>query len=270
MAIAVKKTRKKKKLVCWKCHTELFNSDSTINYLCPHCNAEYSNKPINEAKLSILQDQYLLTRDNKVLDKMLTIMQGIVYNLICSKLKASGKYLEEEDILDKVQWTLWKMITYYKRDSFKISVSFIEYLSQVVLYPLYNYKTKNRDIKEISIFTPVGKEADGKEQTLLDKMQAETYLDGYFDVENYFFKNIEIENTVKLVKDYVKSVITIANEKKGFSSSLKMLILYNHYFNKRSDRFFSKWWEKEGFDFRDQWEKSLSLLREVLYESAKT
>ena len=112
---SVTKSGRKKKLKCWSCHIPLTNFDSSVNYHCPTCGASYANKPLNEAKLAILQDEYLITRDNKVLNKMMIIINDLVYNLICSKLKASGKYLDEDDVIDKVQWTLLKMTYYYNK-----------------------------------------------------------------------------------------------------------------------------------------------------------
>jgi len=100
---SITKTGRKKKLKCWSCHIPLTNFDSSTNYLCPSCNASYANKPFNEAKLSIFQDEYLISRDVKVLNKMMKIMNDLVYNLICSRLKSSGKYLDEDDVTDKVQ-----------------------------------------------------------------------------------------------------------------------------------------------------------------------
>lgn len=268
----IKKKRKNKIIRCWKCHEPLGDIYTITNFMCPHCEAQYANKPINEAKLSILQEEFLKTRDNSVLNKMMIIMQDIIYNLICSKLRSSGKFLNEDDILDKVQWTLLKMTSYYRRESFKITTSFTEYLSQVILYPLYNYKQKDIDYNEISIFTPLGKDSNNNEKTILDKISEQPMLDGSAEVEQYLFNEIEKENTILQVKDFIHSMALIAYNKKGFSTSLKLLILYNHYLKKRSNRFFNTWWETEpnGLELRDQFEQSLEILKGVLYESAKT
>lgn len=268
------KYNRKKTLKCWNCHTTISVIDNELveesKTQCPHCKVFYPEKPINEAKLSLLQEEYLATRDIKILNKMMLIMQDLIYNLICSRLKSSGKFLEEEVILDKVQWTLLKMTGYYmNKPYFKISSSFTEYLNQVILYPLYNYKNKNKDQNEISINTPIKNSNDGKEQTLLDKISNETILDGTFEVEDYFFKEEIKNNTISLVQDFIKSAVSIAEKKKGFSSSLKLMILFNHYLNNRQPKFFNNWWKLEGFELRDNFEKSLELLRRALYESAE-
>lgn len=274
------KYSKKKILKCWNCHTTISVRDNDIveesKTKCPVCGVDYPEKPINEAKLSILQEEYLQTRDIKTLNKMMVIMQDIIYNLICSRLKASGKFLEEEVIQDKVQWSLLKMSGYYiNKPAFKIGTSFTEYLNQVILYPLYNYKTKDKDQNEISINTPLKKNTSGgydsKNQTLLDKISSEPYLDGNFEVENFFFKEELKSNTITMVQDFVHQAIVVAYKKKGFTTALKMMILFNHYFtySNRDIRFFNNWWKMEGFDLRDNFEKSLELLRRALYDSAE-
>lgn len=264
---SVTKSGKKKKLKCWQCHTPLTNYDSSYNYLCPHCNAEYANKPLNEAKLSILQNEYLATRDNKVLNKMMIIMNTLVYNLLCSRLKSSGKYLDEDDVMDKVQWTLLKMTYYYSKPEFKIGSSFTEYLKQVILYPLYNDKQKEIEQMEISLFSPLSNDEESK--TLIDKLSDTPYLEGKNEVENHLFGNIEKDNLVNIVNSFLQSLCLQAYKTKGFPTALKLMILYSHYFNKSTDRFFSNWWEIEDMELKDIFEKSQTVLKETIHESMK-
>ncbi len=267
---SVTKSGRRKKLKCWSCHTPLTNFDSSFNYQCPECNASYANKPLNEAKLSILQDDYLETRNTKTLNKMMIIINDLVYNLICSKLKASGKYLDEDDVYDKVQWTLLKMTYYYSKPEFKIGTSFTEYLKQVILYPLYNYKQKDKDSNELSLFTPIGDDdGNGKDKTLIDRLSDMPYLEGKNEVENYLFNEIEKDNIVNIVKDYIRSLTSVANKQNGFTTALKLMILYKHYFNKSTDRFFSNWWNTEGVELKGYFEKSQTLLKNAIYESMK-
>jgi len=267
---------KKKTIRCWSCHTVISVIDSELvkeeQTKCPHCQALYPEKPINEAKLAILQEKYLATRDIRVLNQMMMYMQDMAYNLICSKLKSSGKFLEEEVIWDKVQWVLMTMTRHYKKPYFKIS-SFTSYLSQVVLYPLYNYKDKKKDKSEISINTPIHTDLkDNKEQTILDKFSSQPILEGTFEVENFLFREEIKENLVSTVQDFIKTAVTTAYKKRGFSDAIKNMILFNHYISMRMNekKFANGWWKVEGFDFRDSFEKSLGLLREVIYESQES
>jgi len=198
---------------------------------------------------------------------MMIIMNTLVYNLICSKLKKSGKHLDEDDVMDKVQWTLLKMTYYYNKPEFRISTSFTEYLKQVILYPLYNYKQKEKDAMEISLFSSLGNNEDGKDRTLIDKLSDTPYLDGKNEVENFLFNEIEKDNIINTVQSYITSLVEIANAKQNFKTALKLMILYKHYFNKSTDRFFSNWWNVEGIELKDYFEKSQTILKNMIYES---
>jgi hypothetical protein len=269
------KTRKEKKLKCWHCKAPLENlsyEERLMNIPCPACGTAYAAKPMNEAKLSLLQEEFLSTRKVEVLNRMMMIMQHIIYNLICSKLKGSATFLDEEDIMDKVQWTLMKMHTYYSREDFKISTSFVEYLSQVILYPLYNYKNREKDQFEISINTPIKDGSNGgKEQTILDKLTDTPYLENNFEVENFLFKEEQKENVIAEIQDYIDTVITVAYKQKGMAHALKLLVLFKHFFQKRNNRFFGEVWSSPswGRGLRDDFEKSLFLLRLDLQDSMR-
>jgi|WetSurMetagenome_2_1015567.scaffolds.fasta_scaffold06330_12 hypothetical protein len=262
--------RKERKIKCWNCGHALERvvyQEGKPKEICPKCSASYPEKPLKEAALHKLQDEYLITRDNKVLNKMMYYIQEIAYNQICSKLKSSGKFLNEEDIKDKVQWTLLKMTTKYREPDFRISVSFVEYMSQVVLYPLYNYKTKEREQKEISLYTPIYKRGsnDKRDFTLYDKIKELPYLDNTNDVENFFYKNIQKENIVNLLKDYIEEVVTISCKLQGYLHTLKLMILFDHYVSStKPSKFYSYWWDKEGLELRDHFEKALFILRNSL------
>lgn len=265
----ISKTLGKRKVIkCWSCKKVLKNRDSSYNYHCPYCNAEYANKPKNEAFLSVLQDKYLTTRDEKYLNSMMVILNDITYNLICSRLKSSGKFLDEDSIMDKVQWTLLKMTYYYRKPEFKITSSFIEYIKQVILYPLYNYKQKQLDDTEISLFTPISGE-DNENKTLMDKLSNMSYLDGKNDIENKLFSNIEKDNLIITVNDFIKSLVNQAYKYKDFNTALKLMVLYKHYFNKATDRFLGNWWTIEGIELKDYFEKSQTILKDVIYNNMK-
>jgi len=264
---SVTKSGRKKKLKCWSCHIPLTNFDSSYNYHCPECDAEYANKPPNEARLAILQNEYLQSRDNKVLNKMMIIMNDLIYNLICSKLKASGKYLDEDDVMDKVQWTLLKMTYYYSKPEFKINSSFTEYIGRVILYPLYNNKQKEKDANELSLFSPLGNNEGDK--LLIDRLSDMPYLDGNNETENYLFQNIEKDNVVVMVNNFINSLFMSAYKTKGFATALKLMVLYKHYFNKSTERFFGNWWTSEGIELKEYFEKSQTILKDAIYDSMK-
>lgn len=258
---------------CWNCKKVLpinkFHEQHS-GYYCPFCNIKYADRPKVEAQLALLQDDYLVTKSQVSLGKMLLIFRDITYNLLCKKLKASSKFLTDEDIEDKINFVIEKMLIYYRRPEFSIRTSFVSYINQVILYPLYNYQEQEKDIREISLFEPVQdsskiSSSSKKEQILLDKLSEETCYEGLNEIENYLFQNIQKENVINQVSDFLSSTIFTAEKKISFSHALKLLILFKHFLNGKSSRFFNEWWIKEGFELRDHFEKSLTLLRKTLY-----
>jgi hypothetical protein len=268
--------RRVKKVHCWKCLKPLpiEKFHSIPNYVCPFCETHFSDKPKNESIFFQKQEAFLRLGSEEALAKMLVMIQTFSYNLICRRLKRSSLFLPEEDIEDKVSWCVAKMLSLYRSESknFKITTSVVEYLDDVVLYPLYNYKDKERDVQEISLFEPIKQKGKGsqngnkKEQLLIDKLSEEAYLDGVHDVENFMYKKEQEENVIDQIQDYMSLVIDKANETRNFNHALKMIILYKHYLNKKPPRFFNEWWVKEGFELRDHFEMSLTVLRQSLHE----
>lgn len=269
---------KKKKLIsCWNCRIKLEKPEEEglvdkNNLICPKCGVEYADKPFIEAKLHILQKEYLGSRDQKIFVEMLKLMEGIIYNQIVSKLRKSGVFLDPEEIQDRVHWSIEKILILYSNVNFKINTSFIEYLGDMILYPMYNYKQKGKDQNEVSIFTPIGysKTDKEKEYTYLDQLKETPIFEGYNEVEDFFYGDASKSYMIDLVTDYVDEVITISNKKKGFETSLKMAILFNQFLNKKSDRFFAGWWKTEGLPFRDFFEKSVTLMRDTIYYATQT
>lgn len=253
---------RKKTPHCWNCKTKLDIPIDAHNITCSHCHTRYCEKPRVESLLHQYQEKYLETREKKYFSLMLELLNTVFYNLIVSKLKKSAKFLNDEDIQDKVQWCLLKMVNLYEKPEFKIGYSFISYCRQVVLYPLYNYQIKKIDNGEISLNTPLKVDGkDGKEYTLLDKISEEMYLDTYFGAEEYFYKDLEKDCTIQQSKDFFSTLVTISYTKKDFNYALKMLLLFYHRLNKKSDRFFNEWWKKEGLELRDAYEKSLVVFK---------
>jgi len=272
------KTKKKRRsnVHCWQCKKKLIKDTSEgfvdePNLICPSCGAEFADKPFIEARLHILQKEYLQTRDSKIFGEMLKLMQDITYNQIVSRLRSSGVFLDPEDIKDKVHWGLEKMIILYSNPNFRITTSFIEYIGNVVLYPLYNYKQKDKDENEISMFTPIGhSKGSDKEYTYFDQLKETPVLTGYNETEEYFYSESHKEHTINIVNDYIDKVVTISNKKRDFATALKMAVLFNQYLNKKSEKFFAGWWKTEGITFRDYFEKSVTLLRDTIYYATQS
>lgn len=260
-----------KRLRCWSCRQEL--TPNKNDQICPRCNSEFAEKPKNEANLHILQKKYLENRDSRILGQLLFKIKEIVYNLNVSKLRTSGKFLDEAEIEDNVADTVEKMFSYYtNKPDFRIDISFIQYLSSLALYPLYNYKKKLKNQKEISINTPIkGKKDSMPEKTLLDLLSESLYLDGTFEAESFFFQEVCQDNLIQEFMAFKINSIEKACREDDFSTAFKLAILFNHFFRNRSDRFFNMWWStdgEKGLQLRKKFETLILLMRNVVRESA--
>ena len=249
-----------KKHHCWHCHKVIENIDNLYNYQCPFCNSFFSDKPKTEARYHSLQQCYLLDKNNKTFGEMLLIIKEIAYNQIVSKLKLSGKFLLDEQIENQVSWVLVKMVTLYSNPDFRISVSIIEFLSQVVLYPLYNYKLQDKEQNEISLFTPITNNKSSnnkKENTLFDIMKETPILEDCGETENLFFNQIQKENVIVLVNDFIDNMIVVVSNKKGVAYAIKILTLLDFYFQQKNNKLFTSWWETEGLEFKGRFRKNI-------------
>lgn len=257
-----------RKAKCWNCGTEVPKIKyDEIKYIpkCPKCGCNYPEKPKLEAKLTEYQDEYLKNRTQANLNKLFSPMRELVFNLMCSKLKKMGQCRPYEDVEDMVSWTLCKLVSYYTtKEEFKIAGSFTGYISEVIKYPLYNEKDKEKSTNEISMFEPLGEDSD---ETILDKLSNDSYE---FDVLKVLDES-ESNILVKHIMDYLEtSLITmydVTNDKCKFSKTLNFMILINHFINKKTNRFFSEWWKMSDVELRDNFTKCTDLLKEILYRS---
>jgi len=260
-----------KKRSCWHCRKPISNSERTYNFICPHCKSNFADKPKNEALLHVYQAEFLLSRDEEVFSKMMVMIKDIAYNQICAKLKQSGKFLLEEDLEDKISWTVWKMISLYSQPDFKITSSFIDYIGQVVLYPLYNYKLQDKEQYEISLYTPINNSSNNKkENTLYDVMKETTILESAGEVENFFYKEIEKENLISTVNDFIDAMVTTVYKRKGFAYALKMITLIDYFFQEKNNKLFTNWWDVEGLEFKKAFDNIVLLFRDSIRESSCT
>lgn len=224
---------------CWNCKSEVpYQTYGLINYIptCSHCGVMYPEKPKDEAKLSIYQDEYLKTRSDESFNKLFALMSDVTFNVICHKLKSKGSYEKNDDIWDKVQWTLEKITSYYKeKPDFKINTSFIQYIGQVVLFPIYNKEEQEREKKEISLYSSKYKSPNGsKEKELLDYLQKDDDEQGISEVEfklDYDSnKNTLIEKSISFVSDSINELYKyerMKNNNKEFKYSFYLAELYN-------------------------------------------
>ena len=225
---------------CWKCNCEVpYQEYNNINYvpICKNCGAKYPEKPKDEALLSIYQDEYLQNRSEKNLNQLFNLMSKVTFNVICHKLKQTSSHEELDDIWDKVQWTLEKLTKYYKeKPNFKITTSFVQYIGQVILFPLYNKDEQEKQQKEISIHTPkFNNSKDKNNKELFDYLSKDTD-GGINETESNIDYEITQNHLTKESIDYINTVIeSLYDYEKSehtnheFRNSLYMLQLYKYF-----------------------------------------
>lgn len=257
-----------KRIYCWNCKIEVQPVEYAkikVKPVCPRCGCFYPEKPEIEAKLSLAQEEYLNNRTDENLAKLFEPLTKLTFNIICSKLKQSGKSEDPDKINDKVQWTLLKILSYYKdKPEFMIEGSFISYIGQVVLFPLYNKKDKEREVKEMSIYTPLDeKGAEGK-RTLMDK-----YIeDNVVEIDDFIFREESKEHTIKMMSEIIATSIDVLyKQNKNFAECLNLVTLLYHYTSRKPDRFFSDWWRMSSISLRDNFNSCLEIIKKNLYRS---
>jgi len=252
---------------CSNCNKVVHYEDDNLPILCPYCEVKYWEMPKNERVLHKLQDQYLETRKESILGEMALIMKKIIKNLVIKKLKESGSYNSQEELEDVVYDSLLKIINYYQsKPDFSIEYSFVGYLSQIILYPLYNAKKKERQSKEISMQTEIGHE--GKTITLEDRVM-KFQDDSYLSTEDCFFQSVNEVQLITSLSEFLEEVFYIISDKQGLRTAIINWSLVNHYLEGKNERFFNHCWEIYDNSVRDNYEFTLSQLREFLLEESQ-
>ena len=265
---------------CWNCKTEVpYREYNNIKFIptCPKCGVKYPEKPKDEAFLSIYQDEYLANRTEENLNKLFTLMSKVTFNIICHKLKCTSSHEQLDDIWDKVQWTLEKISKYYKeKPNFKIGTSFVKYISQVVLFPLYNKDEQEKQKKEISIHTPkFSNSKDKGNKELYDYLSSDTdgginqteYELDYENDQNHLTKeSIEYISTVlESLYEYEKSEKT----NHEFRNSLYMAELYKYFISgKINDKVVQDIINSLDFNLVKKFDASKDIYKDILVKHA--
>lgn len=265
---------------CWHCGKEVpYQEYQNINFIpaCPKCGVNYPEKPRDEALLSIYQDDYLANRTDKNFNKLFTLMSKVTFNVICHKLKSSSSHEELDDIWDKVQWTLEKITKYYKeKPDFKISTSFVQYISQVILFPLYNKEEQEKQKKEISIYTPkFSNSKDKGNKELYDYLSSETD-GGINDTENTIDYKLNQKHIIDRTIDYVNTVVeSLYNyeldikSKKEFRHCLYMTQLYKFFIcGNMKERVVEEIMSSMDFTLIQKFESSKDIYKNMLIKHA--
>ena len=266
---------------CWDCSKEVpYQEYNSIDFIpkCPHCGALYPEKPKDEALLSIYQDDYLADRSDKNFNKLFNLISKVTFNIICHKLKCSSSYEGQDDIWDKVQWTLEKLTRYYReKPNFKITTSFIQYIGQVVLYPLYNKDEQEKNKKELSIHTPKFKNSKDKStKELCDYLSGDDGGGVVKDLEKKMDYESDKLAIVKETENYLNELLNSLydydvseNSKKSFRDCYYMANLYKWFIcGETEDKIVEEIINSLDFDLIKKFNESKNVYKEMLIECA--
>lgn len=253
---------------CWNCGIEVpYIEYDNINYIpkCKECGVLYPEKPKDEALLSIYQEEYLNDKSDENLSRLFELLKKVTFNVIRYKLKSKSSYEQIDEIWDKVQWSLEKLLMYYKeKPDFKITTSFVQYIKQVVLFPLYNKVEKERQKKEISIYTPKFKNSDKNSKELCDYL-SKSVDGGLEELENEMDYDTNKNGIIGKSVDFIKDVALSIYEYDGFKNCIYMLLLYKFFISGESDDVLvRKITDSLDYSLVNKFEESKNLYREIL------
>lgn len=264
-----------KKRYCWNCGNEV----PYIEYKqmisipkCINCGVLYPEKKKLEAELTLKQEQYLATRSDKDMNEFFKDIPQLTFNLICKVLKREQKKLDPELIWDKANWAVSILVRYYKnKPDFKISGSFCGYISQMILYPLFNKKDKDKEEREVSLSTPIKSESESNsKKSLEDFISLNTMnFDYSSDVEEELIKSEMQKEIPNKIIDFVKNFIKICYEEKKISiiEMYELFVLFNLFCKKKNISYFQEIFKTSTPKIQDIWNEMLNLLNEKLQES---
>lgn len=263
---------------CWKCGTvvpyQTYEGLKTIPK-CTECGTLYPEKPKDEALLTIYQDEWLKNKTDLNFNKFFSLLEKVTFNVIKHKLKSKVSYESLDDIYDKVQWTLEKLVTYYKeKPDFKITTSFVKYISKLVLFPLYNKSEKERRYNEISIYASKYKNSDERNNKELYDYLSQDNDGGVNDVESdldYVSHQCSLgDKSLEFIGNVVQSIYDYENSDKSFKDSFYILILYKFFVSGLSDdSLVRKIMNSLDYSLVKKFEESKELYKNLLIEYSR-
>ena len=254
-----------KKVNCWNCGESVDRVIYKPNEIthCKKCGCVFPEKPKLEAMLTVYQDEYLNNPSEENKNRLFKPLKDLIFNIICQKLKKSSGRLYE-DIEDMTSWTILKLWEYYSRPNFKITGSFIGYITKMVLYPLYNKEDKKRSDSEISIYTPTKEDSTKTILDTLSELSDDTFEDKIFNI-------IDKENLILELNVFLKHIFKKSFEVGGVQECINMALLFKHLINGKSDRFFSDWWNTtDDIDLQNNYFQCIEIFKKLLRENMRS
>ena len=261
------------KRFCWNCGCEvpyiIYKNMSEIPK-CSNCGVLYPEKKKLEAELTLKQDKYLKTRSKKDMEDLFADIPKLTFNLICKVLKKQQIVLEPEIIWDKANWTVMTLISYYKnKPNFKIEGSFVGYISQMILYPIFNQNEIKKNKTEISIENTVGNNNSNDSKTIEDFICSNTMnIDYSSDVEKDILAEEKKKELPIIITNFISEFLNKAYKDNiiNLNETYELYVLFDLFVKRRTLTYFNEAFKSSKPKIQDIWEKMISVLCEKLRE----
>lgn len=221
--------------------------------ICPACKIDMCYLPPSERTLKILQDQFLATGDNAIMEEMYKILKPYAGTLIRKKYPLHYNSKESQDELDyHSHCTAWYLIEhYYKGKNFKITDSFGSYLRFTMMQTVFD---------RYHSFAPVSLNYEDPESKKVYELPS----------NKDFIKDIEEKkHSINLI-DYISNLLfDIGNYSNSIAEDFNRLVALKIFLQKGEksvDRFFQLT-DRIG---KGLYEDSLGILKDELYKLSKT
>lgn len=194
--------------------------------ICPDCSKLYCNKPKTESQLFILQDEYLINRDEKILNEMYKILIVYCKSLFFKIFKNTPINTFEVKYYVENAVSLFIEEFYYAKLHYKVIASFAGILILKLKQALYS--KKEIPLGDISLDY---QHADNNFVQYEDKNDYFSYIenkcDKYFLINNIYDIIIEISNySTTPLENYLRELALYIHLKKGEKYSDKFFKLY--------------------------------------------
>lgn len=246
-----------KKVKCSNCGEIIQYIHKNKPDVCPNCGNVYWNKPLDEFTLFTLQDEYLLTRDNKILTQMYTILKLYAKKLIVKMVK-NKFYFSKIELDMKAHDSVNKMMLYYlEKPAFRVGSSFGGYLKWPIRGVLYGEKAEDN----LSLNQLIGEDVEFgdclplESSSVQEKLQVE-FESGFLDSQSKVTENIYNIVCQQIIPFLVKT----------FSSRLAFLTLVgiSHKLSAKSESFMDSYYLYTGLEVQEYVNTSVAVVYKYL------
>lgn len=220
---------------------------------CPYCNSVSWDKPHDEAVLFNLQDRYLQSRDPSILGEMFPVLRVYAERIIKKNLAGNRKY-DDLTLDTKASDSANKLIEYFlEKPAFYITDSWGFYLKKIVQQYMYAKRYKDVDQNEISLETPISETSDGNVQTLGSDLYRRYGAESAFSTE-WAEKDMQRESLTMEVVQFIEFLFRKAEREADYRRAFLQLVLLWQFMNGQSKRYFNRFYDRFGAEYKAQHE----------------